>query len=86
MRGEISVEPYLITLSEEADVFPLFQHVGIEFIHMLEGQVGYRHGDQLYRLKPGDSLFFDPNAPHGPEELIELPARFLAIISYANKS
>lgn len=86
VRGEISVEPYLITLSEEADVFPLFQHVGIEFIHMLEGEVGYRHGDQLYRLKPGDSLFFDPNAPHGPEELIELPARFLAIISYANKS
>ncbi len=25
-------------------------------------------------------LFFDSDAPHGPEELLELPARFLSII------
>ena len=34
-----SVEPYVITLSEESDVFPLFQHPGIEFIYVLEGEV-----------------------------------------------
>lgn len=74
------VEPYLISLTEESDVFPLFQHDGVEFIHMLAGEVVYRHGGQTYRLTPGDSLFFDADAPHGPEELVTLPIRFLAVI------
>ena len=78
----VIVEPYLITLSNEADVFPTFQHGGIETIYMLEGRVDYRHGDEVYTLVPGDTLFFDADAPHGPEALIELPARYLAIISY----
>lgn len=78
----VIVEPYMITLSEESDVFPTFQHSGIETIYMLEGEVNYRHGGDIYRLKPGDTLFFDADAPHGPEELIKLPARYLSIISY----
>ncbi len=77
---QVFVEPYLITLTEESDVFPLFQHDGVEFIYMLAGEIIYRHADQTYRLSPGDSLFFDADAPHGPEELITLPIRFLATI------
>ncbi len=82
VRGAVDLEPYLITLADESDVFPLFQHDGVEFIHMLEGEVDYRHGDELYHLKPGDSLLFDPNAVHGPEVLRVLPARFIAVIAY----
>jgi transcriptional regulator with XRE-family HTH domain len=78
----VIVEPYLITLSDQADVFPTFQHAGIETIYMLEGEVDYRHGDQVYPLKPGDTLFFDADAPHGPEVLVKLPARYLSVISY----
>jgi quercetin dioxygenase-like cupin family protein len=52
----------------------------MELIYMLEGKMDYRHGNNTYRLEPGDSLFFDADAPHGPEELIDLPARFLSII------
>ncbi|MFO1074414.1 MAG: helix-turn-helix domain-containing protein [Geminicoccaceae bacterium] len=78
----VSVEPYLITLSTESDTFPTFQHDGLEFLYMLEGEVVYRHGDQLFTLQPGDSLFFDADAPHGPERLVTLPARYLSIISY----
>ena len=78
----VIVEPYLITLSDESDVFPTFQHDGIETIYMLEGEVDYRHGEQVYPLKPGDTLFFDADAPHGPEVLVKLPARYLSIISY----
>lgn len=76
----ISVEPYLITLTEESEVFPLFQHPGTEFLYMLEGKMLYMHGDRSYPLSPGDSLFFDADAPHGPEELLDLPIRFLSII------
>ncbi|NKB28414.1 MAG: helix-turn-helix domain-containing protein [Rhodobacteraceae bacterium] len=78
----VVVEPYLITLTAESDVFPTFQHDGIELLYMLEGQVDYRHGEQVFTLRPGDTLFFDADAPHGPERLISLPARYLSIISY----
>lgn len=78
----VTVEPYLITLTENSDVFPTFQHDGMEFLYMLEGEVVYRHGSNLYRMTPGDSLFFDADAPHGPEELTKLPMRYLSIISY----
>ncbi len=78
----IVVEPYLITLTSGSDVFPTFQHEGIETIYMLEGEVDYRHGREIYRLEPGDTLFFDADAPHGPEELRKLPARYLSIIAY----
>lgn len=75
-----SVEPYVVTLTERSEVFPLFQHNGQEFIYLLTGRVRYRHGNHTYDLAPGDSLFFDADAPHGPEELLELPIRMLAII------
>ncbi len=82
----VIVEPYLITLTADSDVFPTFQHEGMEFLYMLEGEVLYRHGDQLFLMQPGDSLFFDADAPHGPEELVKLPSRYLSIISYAQRA
>lgn len=81
-QSGVVVEPYIITLSTEADTFPTFQHEGLELLYMLEGEVTYRHGDQLFHLCPGDSLFFDADARHGPEMLNKLPARYLSVISY----
>ncbi len=78
----VVVEPYLIVLTTDSDRFPAFQHEGIELLYMLEGRVGYRHGEQIYDLEPGDSLLFDADSPHGPQELHELPARYLSIITY----
>ena len=77
---DISVEPYLITLNEESEVFPLFYHQGMEYIYMLEGLMTYTHGENSYELEPGDSLLFDSSASHGPEELSQLPIRFLSVI------
>jgi len=78
----VVLEPYLITLTTESDTFPTFQHEVLELLYMLEGEVDYRHGDQIYPLKPGDSLLFDADAPHGPEHLVRLPARYLSVIAY----
>ena len=82
LSGDIVVEPYLITLSEDAEPYALFQHDGGEFIYMLTGKVVYRHDDKLYPLSPGDALYFDARAPHGPEKLVERPMTFLSIIIY----
>ncbi|WP_153772179.1 helix-turn-helix transcriptional regulator [Labrenzia sp. CE80] len=81
----VVVEPYLISLTEKSDVFPTFQHLGTEVIYMLEGRVVYRHGDMTYEMVEGDSLVFDADAPHGPEVLVELPIRYLSIISYPQR-
>ena len=82
----VSVEPYLILLTEESDVFPTFQHDGMEFLYMLEGRLEYRHGREKYLLETGDSLIFDADAPHGPEKMLELPARYLSIICYPKEN
>jgi len=77
-----SFEPFLVTLTDESEVFQRFQHPGTEFIHILEGRIEYRHGAEIYLLGPGDSLTFRGEIPHGPERLIRLPIRMLSIIIY----
>ena len=37
--GDVVVEPYMITLKEDAEPFTGFQHAGMEFIYMLTGEV-----------------------------------------------
>ncbi len=75
-------EPYMITLTDESDVFKTFQHDGVEFLYFLEGSVEYRHADKTFVMEPGDSLFFDADAPHGPTKLIDLPAKYVCIVAY----
>ena len=38
ISGRVAIEPYLVTLTEESEVFPLFQHAGVEFLYLLEGR------------------------------------------------
>ncbi len=77
-------EPFLVTMDDASEVFPTFEHPGTEFIHILEGRIEYRHGQQTYALGPGDSLTFRGDVPHGPETLIETPIRMLSIIVYGD--
>jgi transcriptional regulator with XRE-family HTH domain len=82
LAGSIAVEPFLITLKRDAQPYTNFRHAGVEFIYMLSGKVRYRHAEGTYVLEPGDALFFDAAARHGPEELIEAPMQYLSIIIY----
>ena len=75
-------EPFLITIDQESETFPIFEHPGTEFIYMLEGCIEYRHGENTYVLNPGDSLTFEGNVPHGPEKLIKCPIRFVTVLMY----
>lgn len=86
LGGAIGVEPYLIMLAEDAVPYTHFRHAGVEFIYMLSGKVRYRHGDRTYLMEPGDALFFDAAARHGPEDLIEVPMRYLSIIIYPREA
>ena len=86
IHGEIGVEPYLITLNQDAEPYTNFRHAGVELIYMLSGKVRYRHADKTYLLEPGDALFFDAAARHGPEELIKAPMKYLSVIVYPRRS
>ncbi|MEM7213879.1 MAG: helix-turn-helix domain-containing protein [Pseudomonadota bacterium] len=72
VRSPVQVEPFLITLDEGSDAYPIFRHEGVEFLYMLKGEITYAHGESTYVLTPGDSLFFDSGATHGPLELRDL--------------
>lgn len=85
LGGDVIVEPYLITLSDDAVPYTTFQHDGVEFIYMLSGEVDYGHADRTYNLKSGDAILFDGAAPHGPEKLIKAPMSFLSIIIYPRR-
>lgn len=75
-------EPFLVTLTSKSEEFPDFEHPGVEFIHILEGSLRYRHGSESFLLKPGDSLTFRGDVPHGPDKLLKLPVRMLSVIIY----
>ena len=82
-RGEYRrMEPMLVTLKTQAEVFPLFQHPGTEWIYMVAGEMEYGSGNSRYRLKHGDSLQFHGHVTHGPTKLLRLPVRFLSIKAY----
>lgn len=84
LRGPYKrVEPLLVSLAESTEVFPLFQHPGVEMLYMLEGIMEYSYGREHYRMEQGDTLQFEGDIPHGPTQLIKLPIRFLSITIYS---
>ena len=73
------------SLDDETEVFPLFQHAGIEILYMLSGVMEYGYGRQRYKMERGDTLQFEGDIPHGPTMLVKLPIRFLSITIYTGE-
>ena len=69
----------MVTLESSDEVFPLFQHEGVEFLHMLEGAMDYGYGPKNYRLGAGDTIQIHGEVAHGPVQLVELPVRFMSV-------
>jgi transcriptional regulator with XRE-family HTH domain len=80
LRGPLrQIEPVLVTITDADEIFPLFQHGGVELIYMLSGVVEYGYGAKRYTLGPGDTMQLHGDVPHGPTGLIELPIQFLSL-------
>ena len=47
-----------------APLGPQHAHEGEEFVHVLQGRLDVRVGDEDYKLDPGDSLHFKSTRPH----------------------
>ena len=80
LRGKTRIsEPMMVTLEAGDDVFPLFQHEGVEFLHILEGSMDYGYGPKVYRLGAGDTIQSHGEVAHGPVALVDLPGRFMSV-------
>ncbi|SJM65219.1 Transcriptional regulator, MerR family [Gulosibacter sp. 10] len=76
-----NLEPLLVTLTDDSQAFPLFQHTGSEFVYIIEGVMDYQHQETTYRMEPGDSILFDGEGVHGPAQIVEAPVRFLSVFA-----
>ena len=77
------LEPLLVTLTERSEIFPLFQHSGVEMLYMLQGVMEYGYGVARYRMERGDVLQFEGDIAHGPTQLVKLPISFLSVTVYS---
>jgi transcriptional regulator with XRE-family HTH domain len=78
---EQGLEPLWITIEPgSGSTNDTVSHPGEEFVLCLEGCVEYRVADRLYRLDPGDSLFFKADQPHCFHNPAENVAVFLLVL------
>lgn len=75
------MEPFMITVPPKApEGMTLVSHSGQEFIHVMEGRLELRLGEEILELEPGDSLYFDSQSPHALRGLDDKQAVFLDVI------
>jgi DNA-binding transcriptional MerR regulator/quercetin dioxygenase-like cupin family protein len=62
--GNTVMEPHLFRIAPEAGSGESYSHEGEEFIYVLRGDLEITVADEEYRLKPGDSFYFESATPH----------------------
>ncbi len=80
----VGFEAFNVTLERPLQNRPLYQHRGVEFIHVTDGEMIYRCGEASYHMRPGDSLSFECSTAHGPEDLMTNKVSFVTVISKAD--
>jgi DNA-binding transcriptional MerR regulator/mannose-6-phosphate isomerase-like protein (cupin superfamily) len=62
--GNTVMEPHLFRIGPRAGSGESYAHEGEEFLYILRGQLQISLHDEEYRLKPGDSFYFESATPH----------------------
>jgi DNA-binding transcriptional MerR regulator/mannose-6-phosphate isomerase-like protein (cupin superfamily) len=62
--GNTVMEPHLFRVSPEAGSGDSYTHEGEEFLYVLRGQLAITLENEEFRLKPGDSFYFESSTPH----------------------
>lgn len=63
--GNTVMEPHLFRVKPGGGSGESYSHEGEEFLHVLRGTFEiWLDGNEHYRLKPGDSLYFESSVPH----------------------
>src|SRR6202166_2468632 len=62
--GNTVMEPHLFRIAPEAGSGDPYTHEGEEFIYVLRSDLEIAVNGEQYRLKPGDSFYFESATPH----------------------
>jgi DNA-binding transcriptional MerR regulator/mannose-6-phosphate isomerase-like protein (cupin superfamily) len=62
--GNRVMEPHLFRVAPEAGSGDSYTHEGEEFLYVLRGTLVITLEDEKYRLKAGDSFYFESSTPH----------------------
>jgi len=62
--GDTVMEPHLFRIAPGAGSGESYSHEGEEFIYVLRGDLEIKVDGEDYRLKPGDSFYFESATPH----------------------
>ena len=62
--GNTVMEPHLFRIAPEAGSGDPYTHEGEEFIYVLRGDLEIAVDGEQYRLKTGDSFYFESTTPH----------------------
>jgi DNA-binding transcriptional MerR regulator/quercetin dioxygenase-like cupin family protein len=63
--GNTAMEPHLFRIKPGGSSGESYTHEGEEFLHILRGEFEiWLNSDEHYRMKPGDSLYFQSSTPH----------------------
>jgi mannose-6-phosphate isomerase-like protein (cupin superfamily) len=62
--GNTVMEPHLFHIAPGAGSGESYTHVGEEFLHVLKGELQIFLRGEEYRLKSGDSFYFESAVPH----------------------
>ncbi|MEG0324632.1 MAG: cupin domain-containing protein [Raoultibacter sp.] len=75
------MQPLLVVLDPSDEPAKLVTHSGQEFNLVLEGTVVVTWADKELELNAGDSIYFNPEFPHGQRCGGDVPAKFVTIIA-----
>jgi len=75
------MQPLLVVLDPSDEPAKLVSHTGQEFNLVTQGSVIVTWADQEFVLNEGDSIYFNPNIPHGQRCGSSIPAKFVTIIA-----
>jgi DNA-binding transcriptional MerR regulator/quercetin dioxygenase-like cupin family protein len=62
--GNTVMEPHLFRLAPEAESGDSYAHEGEEFLYVLRGELAITLQGEEYRLRHGDSFYFESATPH----------------------
>lgn len=75
------MQPLLVTIDPSDKPAALVTHSGEEFNMVLSGSVVVTLGDKEFTLDEGDTIYFNPEIPHGQRCSGNAPVTFLTMIA-----
>jgi len=76
------MEPFFVEFEVTAEPGEALSHDGEEFVHVLDGEIEFRLGDDVIRLQAGDSFYFYANVPHSIRGVTGKPRALFVLYPY----